>query len=265
MRWARRTLPVTFAVHVTMAAIALWPALALGGALSAATGALGADVTPKGVWFDVLAAGLGGGVYLSFLAATGIALLMGAPVQMAWLFALGGSPGRAAIRRGLVRTPAAWGVSLLVLAFGALALLAALSVPLGAHVFLLRRLHDERLHDLIVGALALPAAISLVGAACAHDRARAALVDPEIGPLEACTSALAALRSTLPALYLGFFVLGASLTLLALDASTRGGTALAASLAMIAAQLLLFGRTFARSLWLTLCVRDASRERRPLD
>jgi hypothetical protein len=96
----------------------------------------------------------------------------------------------------------------------------------------------------------------VLGTACAHDLARAALLEPRVGPIRAFVAAAFALPSLRPAVYLGFLLLEALITALALDASLRGGMALAASLATVAAQLLLFARTFVRSVWLARCVHE---------
>jgi hypothetical protein len=256
MRRALGALPTTFVVHLVMVAVALLPAVVLGAFLSATTGTLGADVTPQGVWIELLAgAGRGGPVGFAFLAAAGITLLSSAPIQMTWLFALDGAPGRSALRSGLARTPAAWALGLLVFAFGALALLASLCLPLGAHLFVLRDVVNDRLHDLVILGLSLPALIVVVCAACARDLARAALIDSEASVFVALRSALGALRSSRPLFYVGFFLVEALLTALSLATSVRGGSAVLASVGIITAQLLLFARTFTRSVWLSRCLR----------
>jgi hypothetical protein len=236
------------------------PAFAAAAFLADTTRELGADVTGAAAYLEALVAatrGRASSVLHAFGIAIGIQLVLHAPVQMAWLFALDGSAGRAAASAGLRAIPAALGVTLGVLAGGLVLAAASICPAMAAHVFL-RDHANVRLHDVVVLALAVPPLLLVLhGGSVAHDVARAALVSLPREPLAALGTAMRAIRPRLLLEGIAYTFAGGVATSIAVGYGTVGGTETKAACAILLAHALLLLRTTIRGAWLARCL-DAS-------
>lgn len=247
----RRVLISSFYVHVLSLALALWPALAVGAQLQAATGRFGADAMSKADLVELLATLMRASEHPAFaplIAAAMAQLVLSAPIQMAWLRALEGGRRREILRATFSRWLPALGVSALVGAATALALAAAVALPLMA--YRVAEALDAPLPRLATLALALPALLVLFAGALAHVSARVAVSSSTV--FSAFEWALRTLPKT-ALRFLAYLAAAAAIGFVALKLAGEGS-----AIALIAAQLALLLRTTLRGSLLASLIETRS-------
>jgi hypothetical protein len=251
---ALRALPVTFAIYVVEAVLALWCAGPLGLELGDDARATLTTALGRAIWLDrasELAPALRVSGRSSLLALL-VLLLLSPWLQMAWLHALARPLGmRRALEQGSRLYLRALSTSLLLACVGALLLLPWAGAAWLCHA-LVSAPARARVHDLLLCALLSPCALVLVYLHLAHDLARArALTD---GVFRAVRVGLrTALRAS---------VVLAGLSLFAAALAVRGLHFYAfrhdAQLGAFGGALLLqaacLAALFVRSLWLSVCL-----------
>lgn len=248
----RRAAPMTFLVYVVLTLLSAVPVVPIALAFGPAFDRPGGSALLESL--EESAPNIAAGTLAGFVVA-GLALALSPLLQMAWLSAIARPMTVSeAIARGTQRYFHAVAVSVLMLVPLVVALLAAITAPLIAHL-VLRDHPNDRMHDVIVVALLVPG-IFLWLAWCAwHDLARAALLE-RARPLAAIRSAWRRLGPRAFGSYLAWTFLAASLALLGhvLGAYVDSGVLL-----IVLMQPLALARVACRAAWLGDAVSRVAR------
>lgn len=232
-------LPTTFAVHVVLTALAALGAQRVSAVMDAlAPGRSAVEILDalEGIFQQNIADSLG-----APLAVASLALLIGAPLQMAWLTALRSNTSvRGAFAAGLIAWPRAFAADLVLVLPAALLLALTALAPLAAHLALADS-PNARSHDLgVLLALLLPLGTWLTLSAF-RDLVRASLLAHEF--VAGFRAAWRRLRPSLP-WFAGFLCLSTFSAALAFHIAPSGW------MGWILLQPVAFFRVLLRSAWL---------------